>query len=72
MFKKFSYSEQLQMAWTNIFYNSSACYNDRREYVAQFVGCAAALEYTSAQFSHCMHQNSCKCSFKILFFRIIL
>uniref|UniRef100_A0A914Z1M7 Secreted protein n=1 Tax=Panagrolaimus superbus TaxID=310955 RepID=A0A914Z1M7_9BILA len=55
-----NYSEQLQIAWTNIFYNSSVCYNDRREYTAQFIGCAAALEYTSAQFSHCMHQNSCK------------
>jgi hypothetical protein len=55
-----NYTEQLQIAWANVFYTSPVCYNDRRENVAQFIGCAAAMEYTSAQFGHCMHKNSCK------------
>jgi len=52
------YAATLQTSWAAILSNTT-CFQNLRENVAKFFGCGAALEYTSAQFRHCMHQNTC-------------
>ncbi|KAE9556126.1 hypothetical protein FO519_000614 [Halicephalobus sp. NKZ332] len=52
------YAETLQTSWAAIISNTT-CFQNKRQHVASFFGCGAALEYTSAQFRHCMHQNTC-------------
>lgn len=53
------YAKTLQNGWASIF-ASGKCTANNRKSAGNFFGCASMFAYTTAQFSHCRHVNTCE------------